>query len=1300
MKRETTFVRESDSEKGKTTMRLVEGVGIFLCVAGLLVTGALAGFSETEPNNTIAAANPVAMNGTESGTLTSVLPSDIIDIYTVTASVDGLLQVGVTPAADLRVGVTLLDTNGVAELAAKDAEGKGVNTGIIYSNLRAGKYYIAVRLIEGQGDYGLSANFAPIEQVDAEPNDKPAQALTLPLNKEVTGHVGFHGGLFTDRFDFYVITTNQNGSLDATVYPDGTLRVALYLIDTNGTSVLVGKNDNGKGGSEKCVYPGLAAGTYFVLVEATEGYGSYSLTNLLTPNPVPNDPEPNNHPAQAVSVPLAHTINQYEGSAQGQLGYYGNEFRDDRDFFKLELPTYGKLKLTTTVPENSNLRVNYTLFDSALRYIGEGSEYNGLAAGMYSVEMWRIDGFGAYTFAPVLEPQSAPAPFTQPVTDLSPNGKVENIPLPEEVGSLYYKVTLSADGALTVRTVCSDTVWEQTYLFHADGTSRIQSTENYYTAEERVISIPDLRAGDYIVEVRRVGKAGTAALATEFVPAANVDLESNDCWTQLPEKIALGQNVIGHIGYNGNGLRDANDWFYLEVPDDGELSVTCTADDTLWYYMFFYDFQEGSWLRELGRVEGYYTTDPRTLAKPDVLAGKYLVRIVAIGRYGNYQFTVTQKPNRSGDAEYNDSIPLAVPLALDAGTIGHLGFDKPFREDRTDFYKVELPADGELTVSAHADTTLWYYLYLYQSDGVSEIQRAEGYYTGDRKQVGSPNLRAGTYYIRMESVGNHGAYELYTSFKEKAIKDAEQNNYQTMAETLALGTVRQGALGFYDLNYNDRVDWYRVEVPAKSTYRLSWQSENTIWSQAFLYSADMLTRINSWENYYNSVAQVRDLELEAGTYYVLCYAVGNYGSYSLYFGDPAGTTGGTLTGKVTSATNFPLAEVDCSILGRTVKTDFAGVYKFEGLPPGTYPVTFSSGSKYYAVTQNAQIQVGQTTTVNAVLLESNKTAPADVQKLYGETRDRYVHIFWTPSVSPDVPDGGGYKLYINGQAPMDLKNVLSFRADGFLNGTQYTFRLTVYDKFGNESQGTTLVLDLPGVPVTPTPTPPVTHPTPTPGAGGETPTPTVTPTIGQIPTPTPTIPAGEATPTPIVVEPVRPDLIWEFDQSVLAANGWAEIPGGFDNRAPGTYSTGSAFTGNPFASTADNKGVAVTVKPSEVTFLLTQNAVNTGGRPALIRAKVRSNQGNAQIVLGALRGEIFSNTNVNGTLGMTMNMSSDAFVARDGYISVLYRPDSGELINPFIQVAGSAAWTVDVWVDRIEVYILQEGKAYPGEIFW
>ena len=54
----------------------------------------------------------------------------------------------------------------------------------------------------------------------------PAQAPTLPLNKESPG-MWIHGGLFTDRFDFYVITTNQNGSLDARL-SGWHLRVALY----------------------------------------------------------------------------------------------------------------------------------------------------------------------------------------------------------------------------------------------------------------------------------------------------------------------------------------------------------------------------------------------------------------------------------------------------------------------------------------------------------------------------------------------------------------------------------------------------------------------------------------------------------------------------------------------------------------------------------------------------------------------------------------------------------------------------------------------------------------------------------------------------------------------------------------------------------------------------------------------------------------------------------------------------------------------------------------------------------------
>jgi len=1272
-------------------MKLGEHLGVFLCFLGVFAAITGLGYAESEPNDNLASANPIPVNGVDRGSLTSAIPSDVMDFYSVSVPSDGFLQVEVTPAAELRIGITLLDTNGVAELATQDATGMGVNTGIVYSNLQAGNYFIAVRLIAGEGEYGISVHFAPVESVDAEPNDKPADALTFPLNKEMRGHLGFHGGLLTDRYDFYAITTLVNGSLDITVYPDGTLRVALYLIDTRGAAVLGAKDENGKGGSEKVVHNELAAGRYYVLVEATEGYGSYTLTNLHTANPVLNDPEPNNSPAQAVLVSLVPNGNTHSGFGQGQLGYFGGAFRDERDFYRLELPQYGNLQLSTVVPDESNLKVGYSLYDSTLRFIGQGSGYAGLTGGTYYVELWRESGFGGYTFTPSFEPQSAPEPFSQPVTDLSPNGHVENVFLSETTKSIFYRLFLPVDGALTLRTVCSESVWEKTYLLQADGTSTISASESYYTTEERSFSVPDMRAGVYIVELRPISREGAVTLTTVFTPAPLVDSEPNDCWTQLPEKIELNQPAGGHIGYSGNGWRDTNDWFALDVPDDGELSITCESDETLWYLIYLYDYREGSTLRELARAEGYYTTASRTLGKANAKAGNYLVRVYAPGRYGNYQFTVTQKPNRSGDAESNDWAHQALPMTLGGGTVGHLGYDTPFQNDLTDWYKVELPADGTLTVSMHADATLWYRGYLYHADAVTEIKRLEGYYTAEKREMSVPNLRAGVYAIRIERLGNFGTYELYTSFTEKPVKDTEHNNYPTMAVTMAPGEIRQGALGYFDLNFNDRTDWYQVEVPVKGTYRLSWQSENTLWSQAFLYAPDRLTRINSWENYYTSVAHSRDLELEPGTYFIQCWAASQYGFYSLYFGDSATAAVGSLTGNVTSAGNFPLTEVDCTILGRTLKTGFSGSFLFEGLPPGTYPITFSSGAKYYAVTQNATIQPGQTTLLNIVLQESNKTAPADVEKFYGESRDRYVHLYWTPSVSPDVPDGGGYKLYINGQTPLDLGNVLSYRSDGYVNGMTYTFRLTVYDKFGNESPGTTLALDLPGTPVTPTPTPPGTHPTPTP---------TVTPTSGQPPVPTPTPAEGEATPTPIVAGPVEPDWIWEFDQPELAANGWAEIPGGFDSRTPGAYSTRFAFSENQFAASEDQVGLAVAVNPGEVTFLLTQNSINTEGHPALLRAKVRSNQANAQIVLGALRGGIFSNENVDGTLGMTMDMSSQAFMDQEGILSVVYRPDTGDIINPFLQVAGAQGGTVTVWVDRIEVYILQSGKAYPGELFW
>ncbi|HOE10185.1 MAG TPA: hypothetical protein PLQ35_01560 [bacterium] len=217
---------------------------------------------------------------------------------------------------------------------------------------------------------------------------------------------------------------------------------------------------------------------------------------------------------------------------------------------------------------------------------------------------------------------------------------------------------------------------------------------------------------------------------------------------------------------------------------------------------------------------------------------------------------------------------------------------------------------------------------------------------------------------------------------------------------------------------------------------------------------------------------------------------------------------------------------------------------------------------------------------------------------------------------------------------------------------------------------------------------PTRTPTRTPTA-----TPTVTPTVTPTPTFTPTRPPSlTATSTP--GSGPQPIAVSEFHLPTLAENGWAEIPGGFSSATPGSTAVVS-FTAGQFTSSQDNRGLAITVDPGEVTFLLTQTAVSTNGHHALVRAKIRSSGPSAQVFIGALKGDLFTGQDMDFSLGYSNFITTTAYVNQERDILVLFKPDSGELVSPFIQVAGGAAQTT-VWIDRIEVFLLQPGSPFPG----
>ena len=409
----------------------------------------------------------------------------------------------------------------------------------------------------------------------------------------------------------------------------------------------------------------------------------------------------------------------------------------------------------------------------------------------------------------------------------------------------------------------------------------------------------------------RWGGNGAATFVTEFIPAPKVDTEPNDDWTGLAAAaLAVPTSDapvrVGNLGYAGNDWRDTLDYYLFDVPDAGSLTFTVASEATLRFRVNFYNYDDIQ--VNLAGAEGYYTTNNISVNKPNILPGRYLVEILHWGGYGSYEMRAKLTPNRSTDAETDDIEFQAVSIVPGEGVIGHMGYQERFRNDASDWYKIELPADGSLSVLSHGDSTLRYRILLYQKDRQTVIASREWYYTTALYSLGLPNLRAGTYYIWCECWGGYGTYQFHTEFTEQLQMDRESNDFASMAADLPLNTVVQGSLAYDNRTTLDRVDWHRVDVPALAVYRLSYQQDPTMRSAIVLSRGHGTSNIFRDERYYTSDAYTRDIELAAGTYHIGCQWLGGYGAYTLRFGDDSVSAAGGLSGTDRNANRLPAVE--------------------------------------------------------------------------------------------------------------------------------------------------------------------------------------------------------------------------------------------------------------------------------------------------------------------------------------------------------------------------------------------------------
>lgn len=469
--------------------------------------------AESEPNNTKAQADVLALNGSNSG---KINPTGDEDWWKVTTNADGQLDVTLTPLSHQYTWIYLYDNDGTTLLGSKYSTSTFT---LSEDGLATGTYYIKIKTYYSSdtSSYTLSnALILPANANDIEPNDLKGQAKVLPLGGNRTGHVGYYYNNTRDTSDWWKVTTNADGQLNLTLTPENGTYVWIYLYDNNGTTLLNSKYSTT---TFTLSEDGLAAGTYFIKIKCyySSNFAPYKLSNTLTKPAQANDSEPNNTKTLANDLNVNSTIT-------GHIGYYYQNTRDTFDWYKVTIPEDGMLKLTLT-PANGQYVWVYlydnngtSLINSKYSTAAFTIDADGLAAGTYylRVNCYYNNNFAPYTLTDSLITYNN-------VTDNEPNSKayqaktlLANKENPGHVGFFYnnqrdtfdwHKINYSGiqNGTMTV-TLTSEkpftTGFQYIYLTIYKDTNAAPLFNTYSASGTVTANLSNLSQGYYWVRVK------------------------------------------------------------------------------------------------------------------------------------------------------------------------------------------------------------------------------------------------------------------------------------------------------------------------------------------------------------------------------------------------------------------------------------------------------------------------------------------------------------------------------------------------------------------------------------------------------------------------------------------------------------------------------------------------------------------------------------------------------------------------------------------------------------------------------
>ena len=370
----------------------------------------------------------------------------------------------------------------------------------------------------------------------------------------------------------------------------------------------------------------------------------------------------------------------------------------------------------------------------------------------------------------------------------------------------YFRVYVSADGMLTVCADFDNPVTGELRIYDKDGN------------ELRAVTVPQSGSNgkEYAIE-RYMVEQGTyyVSISSDHIDKYRLDL------SLISDGVEQNSDDLVLLDTQATNNKEI-DYYQIEVPHKGRITIEANFDNQFSGYLYLYD-ETGTF-----KTQGAYVPETEKrgyrinyLVEP----GTHQIRICSnhVDHY-HLKATLTSKD------DYGDTLETADTIELNRNNEIVLQAKANYDQD-TDYFRIEVPHKGRITVRSDFENEFSGYLYLYNEAGSF---KAQGSYidTTDKRghQIDRYLVEPGIYYIRL--------YSRYQDKYQLSVLLTPKDDYGDTLETadmIWLGFNNEITLEA-QANYDQDNDYFKIKIPHKGRITIRTDFENKYSGYMYLYN--------------------------------------------------------------------------------------------------------------------------------------------------------------------------------------------------------------------------------------------------------------------------------------------------------------------------------------------------------------------------------------------------------------------------------------------------------------------------------